>query len=74
MRSPQARQLDASTSACLAECGAAKSRMTSDVVLQLQRISGQQSKIRDVRARLQAHKEVLGTQEVKFAELKMATR
>ena len=48
--------------------------MTTDVVLQLQRISGQQSRIRDLKSKLTAFKEVLARQEQAFAEVKMATR
>lgn len=40
------------------QCAASKGRMTGDVVEQLQRISAQQSRIRDVKTRLAAFNEV----------------
>lgn len=48
--------------------------MTRDVVLQLQRISGYQSRMRDLKNKLAAFGEVLARQESAFAELRLVTR
>ena len=48
--------------------------MTRDVVAQLRLISGQQSKIRELRNRLAAFTEVLARQEAAFGELRSAHR
>lgn len=48
--------------------------MTRDVILQLQRISGYQSRMRDLKNKLAAFGEVLARQESAFAELRLVTR
>lgn len=51
-----------------------QNQMTRDVVGQLQRIAGQQSKIRALRNRLAAHDAALAKEQAEFAELVLVTR
>lgn len=55
-------------------CCDCKARMTRDVLEQLQRISAQQSKIRDMKHKLAAFNEVLVRQDAAFAELRLVHR
>ncbi|GAX81462.1 hypothetical protein CEUSTIGMA_g8891.t1 [Chlamydomonas eustigma] len=71
---PRSQALDEETALRCEDCVKAKIAMTSDVIFQLQQISSQQSRIRDVKTKLVAFKEVLDRQDLAFAELKMATR
>ena len=48
--------------------------MTRDVVEQLQRISAQQSRIRDMKNKIAAFSEVLGRQNAAFSELAVVGR
>lgn len=48
--------------------------MSADVLGQLQRISGQQSRIRDMKNKLAAFNEVLARQDAAFSELKVVHR
>eukprot|EP00198_Chlamydomonas_reinhardtii_P008819 XP_001698156.1 predicted protein [Chlamydomonas reinhardtii] len=53
---------------------ASKVAMSADVLGQLQRISGQQSRIRDMKNKLAAFNEVLARQDAAFSELKVVHR
>ncbi|KXZ49649.1 hypothetical protein GPECTOR_20g506 [Gonium pectorale] len=71
---PRLAQLDGQLAAFAALVEGAKVGMARDVVGQLQRISGQQSRIRDMRHKLAAFSEVLGRQEAAFGELRAVHR
>lgn len=71
---PRLAQLDGQLSSFASAAEASKVAMTRDVVTQLQRISGQQSRIRDMKNKLAAFHEVLGRQDSAFAELKVVHR
>ncbi|GFH14755.1 ubiquitin-like domain-containing protein, partial [Haematococcus lacustris] len=48
--------------------------MTADVVAQLQQISAQQSKIRDLKARLKGYEELLAKQDAALSELRSVVK
>lgn len=56
------------------QCLDSKNRMTLDVVNQLQQISGQQNRIRDMKNKLVAFREVYKRQDEAFAELVLVGR
>lgn len=67
---PRVEALDAAVAVLEERCAQAKARMTTDVVSMLQCISQQQSKIRDMRARLTGFDALLQRQASMFAELR----
>ncbi|GLC36258.1 hypothetical protein PLESTB_000603400 [Pleodorina starrii] len=71
---PRLAQLDGQLAAFAARVEASKVAMSRDVLSQLQRISGQQSRIRDMKNKLAAFHEVLGRQDAAFAELRVVHR
>ncbi|GLI69495.1 hypothetical protein VaNZ11_014129 [Volvox africanus] len=71
---PRLAQLDTQLACFAARVEASKVAMSRDVLSQLQRISGQQSRIRDMKNKLAAFYEVLSRQDAAFAELRVVHR
>ncbi|GIL74831.1 hypothetical protein Vretifemale_4634, partial [Volvox reticuliferus] len=71
---PRLAQLDSQLACFAARVEASKVAMSRDVLAQLQRISGQQSRIRDMKNKLAAFHEVLSRQDAAFAELRVVHR
>jgi hypothetical protein len=71
---PRVRACDSAVVEFLLRCSDAKTRMTADVLEQLQGIAAQQSRIRDMKHKLAVFNEVLTRQAAAFAELQTATR
>lgn len=71
---PRVRTCDTTVAEFVLRCADAKGRMTKDVLLQLQGIAAQQSRIRDMKHKLAVFNEVLARQAAAFAELQTATR
>lgn len=68
---PRLKECDDLIAAFVGRCAQAKVDMTRDVIEQLQKISSQQSKIRDMKNQLVAFNEVLSRQEEAFSQLKL---
>ncbi|KAK9820447.1 hypothetical protein WJX72_010464 [[Myrmecia] bisecta] len=71
---PQIQEADAQVERFAQHCLNCKNQMTRDVFGQLQKISAQQSKIRNMRNKLAAFKEVAMKQAEAFAELLLVRR
>ncbi|GMH33246.1 hypothetical protein BSKO_01080 [Bryopsis sp. KO-2023] len=71
---PRMKECTAMLEEFCSHCLECKNRMTRDVLGQLQLISTQQSKIRDMKNKLAAFKEVAGKQDEAFAELMLVRR
>ncbi|GFH09534.1 ubiquitin-like domain-containing protein, partial [Haematococcus lacustris] len=70
----RALQLERQAADLEQQCQAAKQAMTADVVAQLQQISAQQSKIRDLKARLKGYEELLAKQDAALSELRSVVK